>query len=359
MKRIMQLTCLVATFVISTASYADGTLADVVTAITNFQNYILKLATTLDVYAANNATTNNALLTAVNQADTSTTNSSAILNQNTIAKALTSTPTSATNMTNLLSVMTAADSANPNQNTFLGASTSTAFAQQQTQGNQTLTANILLNPLTYNATQQKQAQKYIQFAANLATPVKQLDTSKLTPAQMLKLQTKPSYKTYEVAVRSILAARSVALANLYKAYAERTPLTIDANGTSTSQSNNPPISVLSQREMLATQRITSPDWYKNMATQPVTVIDRESLYIQAEMRYEMYQMHKDMERLLVTMSMLQIQGLQANEQGLGILLNKVQQDINSITGTGHSQKPPTRKSSRNKAEAAAAGLGTQ
>jgi hypothetical protein len=134
-------------------------------------------------------------------------------------------------------------------------------------------------------------------------------------------------QNYLAELRSYAAAQSVGINNLYHLYAERIiqqglgktlnihkASTVDATGKVVPGEVIPDVSPLQAEEYLAKRRVHDPAWYKDMesATSPLTLA-RETLYVLAEIRLELFRLRMDNERLLTTMATMQLQSLKSGK----------------------------------------------
>jgi hypothetical protein len=168
-------------------------------------------------------------------------------------------------------------------------------------------SNSLLGPVGYPSQASAQiALNYIQYAAGLAQPYS---------ADLAQLQAYNSnnFLPYLTAVRSLNAAQSVGINNLYQIYADRVRIAGLGGKAGLSSDPNAPASVTEVEQYSASRRVTSMDsanskgWYTQMETASPATIEREMLYILAEMRLEMYKNRQALERLIAVNSVMQLQ----------------------------------------------------
>ncbi len=168
-------------------------------------------------------------------------------------------------------------------------------------------SNSLLGPAGYPSQASAQvALNYIQFASGLAQPFS---------ADLAQLQTYNSnnFLPYLTAVRSLNAAQSVGINNLYQIYADRVRIAGLGGKVGLSSDPNASASVTEVDQFSASRRVTSMDsantrsWYAQMETASPATIEREMLYILAEMRLEMYKNRQALERLIAVTSVMQLQ----------------------------------------------------
>lgn len=169
------------------------------------------------------------------------------------------------------------------------------------------------------------AQSFITYVSGASNPpvvpgFNTLTPPAYSPTQVSQFRSTPKVQLYLAELRSYASAQSVGLSNLYRLYAERIIQqglgrilnvhkysTVDANGNITPGEVIPDVSPLQAEEYLAKRRVYDPGWYKSMesATSPLTLA-RETLYVLAEMRLEMYKTRMEYQRLLATVSAMQL-----------------------------------------------------
>ncbi len=199
----------------------------------------------------------------------------------------------------------------------------------------------LITPSAYSTDQQQASQSYIEYVtqqyqsllggidfAKLKSKINDMSPDKRAQA-LYNFVTNPVYQQYQLAVRSLLASKSVALSNLNLLHAERTP--VKDLATQTGMPNNPNLpagyaSPLEVENYIANQRVNSPDWYKEIKTASPTAVQREQVLILAEIESQLQRSHLDNERILATLSAMLLQSSQSNQ----LLLQTKAQDVNAI-----------------------------
>ncbi|MFU8797229.1 MAG: hypothetical protein ACNA7Y_00770 [Gammaproteobacteria bacterium] len=163
-------------------------------------------------------------------------------------------------------------------------------------------AKSLLGPLGYaTATDAQTAANYIQFVApSLSQPFSADITT-------LNNYNSPNFPSYMMALRSYTAAQSAALSTLYKSYADRVRIAGLGGQAGISSDSNAPASVLEVEDYGAKKRTTNKDWYAAMEKATPATVEREILYVLAEMRLEQYKTRLALERLNFTNALLLMQ----------------------------------------------------
>ncbi len=176
------------------------------------------------------------------------------------------------------------------------------------------------------------AQGFIGYVSGLSNPpivpsFNTLKTKGIGEAPVEEFRNSVKVQNYLAELRSYTSAQSVGLNNFYHLYAGRviqTGLgktlnvhkfgTVDAKGKIIPGEVIADVSPLQAEEYLAKRRVYDPAWYKNMesATSPLTLA-RETLYVLAEIRLELFRIRMENERLLSTMSAMELQSLKSQK----------------------------------------------
>jgi hypothetical protein len=175
----------------------------------------------------------------------------------------------------------------------------------------------LLGPVGY--ADQNAAQTAMNYVKFLAQPAFNADIG------TLRSYNSSNFLPYLMAMRSYAAAQSIGISNFYKSFSDRVRLTGLGKQARMSNDNNAPASVLEVEEFAAKKRVTDPEWYKAMETATPATIERETLYVLAEMRLEMYKNRLALERLILTNSaiLMQLNTAEAMSQTLPLLKSQI------------------------------------
>jgi hypothetical protein len=165
-------------------------------------------------------------------------------------------------------------------------------------------ANFNIDDLTKNP-----AYNFIQFASSAYQPLMSIqlakDIASLPEEKKATLQNNPDFQKYRAALRSNLAAQSIGLSNLYSLMAKRVPQA--GLGTKAGIPDKTNASELEIQQYLASRRSQNIEWYKQMAAASPATVSRESLFVLAEMQQQLFQMQLVNERILATLSMMEMQ----------------------------------------------------
>lgn len=213
-------------------------------------------------------------------------------------------------------------------------------------GDKTLSVDTLLSPLAYPSFDTKNLNKnpsynFIRLASGLydspgANIAKQFNT--LNDTQKKEMQTSPDYQKYQAALRAYIAAQSVGTGNLYHMMAERIPQQGLGKEAGMPNAN---ASALQVQQYLATRRSQNKDWYLQMAKASPVTIQRETLFTLAEIRQQLFDLQLQNQRLLATLSVMQLQGQQMGKTTLQMLGQKVQTQIDTAKGISTTPTMPS------------------
>lgn len=176
------------------------------------------------------------------------------------------------------------------------------------------------------------AQSFIGFVSGLSNPpnipsFSSLKSKNVSEDQINAFRQSAPVQQYLAELRAYTAEQSVGLNNFYHLYAQRIIQkdlgkklnvhefsTVDEKGNIVPGQPIADVSPLEAEEYLARRRVYDPAWYKDMesATSPLTLA-RESLYILAEIRLELFKARMENQRLLATLSTLQLQSLRTQK----------------------------------------------
>lgn len=177
--------------------------------------------------------------------------------------------------------------------------------------------NSLLGPIAYSDKDQSSAAKrFIQYASLLTIPFEMPTMEQLNEAKI-------TGEKYLVFLRTYITVQSVGLSNLYQMYLARKPVTNLGKEAGMSKNDASPLEV---EQFAATRRLNpaiktsvvtfdgngnkktiSKNWHESMEQASPAQVQREMVYLLAEMRHELYQQRLATERLTALMSVLQIE----------------------------------------------------
>lgn len=227
----------------------------------------------------------------------------------------------------------------------------------------------LMAPSRYSANQLLAAHRFVTYLSQNYQPLSSsidfsslksvLNSEKEHPAKLAhtlyNFVNSKAYKTYQLATRSAMAGRSIALSNLNKIMAERSPIeTTKENNTLAAISTaigitpstviNPQThakvyvyaSPLEISNYIANHRTDSQQWYQRMAKASPATVQRETLYVMAEMESMMQRQHLDSERMIATLSAMQLQAQSMEQKMLEMKAMAVNKEINTLTNKAGS-----------------------
>jgi hypothetical protein len=192
-----------------------------------------------------------------------------------------------------------------------------------------LYAGTLLSPLAYRSNKNSNGEEetaqdllvptdkaafgYLQYAANMGQPIG-INYSALNDNQKKLLESTPQGRQYRVALRSMIAARSLAMDNLIRSYSKRLP--VDGLGEAAGIPNQENASPAELEHFIATRRATNPEWFASISQASEAAIARESLYVLVEIQQLLYGMRQDNERILATLSVMELNNLEQQKESL-------------------------------------------
>lgn len=140
------------------------------------------------------------------------------------------------------------------------------------------------------------AQKYIELSGGLLTPFAHKD---FLPSAEFRVDRVVPRDHYLMRVYNYVARESLGMSNLYQIFGSR----LTTNGKSAVQA-----------EYDSATRRLKPEWHDEMEKAAPLTVAREMIYLMAEMNYQMYQQRRMNERMLATMSMIQLQILEQTRE---------------------------------------------
>src|SRR3989339_4455 len=187
----------------------------------------------------------------------------------------------------------------------------------------------LFSPIAYTANESTTAQTFLNyFAEQYKATYPDLDFSGLkgNTKALQTLMQNSDYQLYVVQKRSSLAQESIALSNLNHLIAERTVQKgLGANTGMPMQD----ASLLQLENYTANHRIDSNNWYQSMNSASPATVQRETLFVLAEIESQLQRLHMDNEIMIATLSAMQMQNAQINNTMSQQQANTVQKYINS------------------------------
>lgn len=190
-------------------------------------------------------------------------------------------------------------------------------------GDDLFNSDTLLNTLAYQSDQVAEGQEqdpsiptrkaafaYLQYATNLSQPF----GIELNNEQRQKLEGTFAGNNYKVALRSMIAARSLALNNLIGMYAKRLP--IEGSGKEAGMPDQINASAAEVQHYIATRRATDKGWYASMSAATPATIARETLFVLVEIQREIYELRQDNERILATLSIMDLNNQASQQEAL-------------------------------------------
>jgi hypothetical protein len=156
------------------------------------------------------------------------------------------------------------------------------------------------------------AMQFILFVSGEANPEASMnyeDIAKSASKTVEEIYNIDEVRDYRLKLRKYIAAKATGLNNLLDMYYQRVPIAslgLEAGIPQAKNKIHPNASLAQVEEYNATRRL-DPSWYEEMAKAPPATIQREFLFLMAEMRHEQYLQRKQNEQLLATLSVMLMQ----------------------------------------------------
>lgn len=238
---------------------------------------------------------------------------------------------------------------------------------EYTEGNKYYNINTLMNPLAYTDAEEKAAgyllknlEKSIELPPMQPAQIPQPLTEKQFKA-VVKQLTDPDLKynpmdrivelqhKYTDVTRALLINRSILMNNFYRIYAKRLE---DQAVLSSSVRNTKNERMHSEQELsayLANRRLNA-QWYKAMSEAPPSTIERETLFVLAEMRQQMFEQQKQMEHVLLTLSVMALSQMKSQKSDVGTLNAQIQREIDEFLKGSSKQNEAIKAASEGNSE---------
>eukprot|EP01059_Diplonema_ambulator_P001662 TRINITY_DN11408_c0_g1_i1.p1 TRINITY_DN11408_c0_g1~~TRINITY_DN11408_c0_g1_i1.p1 ORF type:complete len:434 (+),score=-60.40 TRINITY_DN11408_c0_g1_i1:975-2276(+) len=232
--------------------------------------------------------------------------------------------------------------------------------------NNYFTMDTVIDPEGYTQDQLAGANAYMDYLTQrYKNPAEQFDIAGLKSyigslrseqagAALYSFLTSSEYQQYQLAVRSLMAVRSIGVGNFEHFIAERTPSAKPISGVQDSAGNaitNP--SVLQAEAYRAHFRTQDGKWVQSLQQMSSASLQREIAVELATIIEQNHQAHEDSERILATLSSMQLQQADSLDAGLANLIHTVNQKIAALSGSS-AQPPATNTTAQNVAAAQSA-----
>ena len=177
----------------------------------------------------------------------------------------------------------------------------------------------LLIPDVYStATEQKNAQNFINYLSYQSVPYVNLPTNFFA-------NDLPAVQAYRAFLGTYAALQSIGLDNLNELYTQRQPLS--GLGTLAGLPHRSDASVQQVEHHMVVARGLNPNWYAQMENAPTATIQRETLYTLAAIQVELYNNNQLLQRMLTTQSAME---LTQNQTQIRPKLTKMANDVKNL-----------------------------
>lgn len=197
----------------------------------------------------------------------------------------------------------------------------------------------LISPLSY-APDTTAPSEYLAYMNKAYSPIfgnSDLDFSQIPTALASKLGrsalSSPIMQTFWANLRNLVAQKSVANSNFYYLISERTP----SLKLGESIGLRHPISPLEASSYLANQR-RNATWYKQMNAASPAVVQRQTLYVLSEIEHQLFQNHLTQDRILGTLSAMELQNTADTALALKTESRRVKQIISTAASKTNEQR---------------------
>lgn len=197
-----------------------------------------------------------------------------------------------------------------------------------------LDAQSLLGPLVYDSpASQNLAERAVAFLSDYASPIGSIDLQKLHDEKP-DIDKSRAGEEYKVKIFTQAAIRSLFLGTLYESLESRIP--VKGLGKISGMPNKNDASLAEVMKYIASRRISDKNWYDTINKAPPVVVEREGVFILSEIQWQLYQLHRDNERILQTMTALGVLSLRAGK----IMPDKNESELKMLV-EGTAPTPPT------------------
>lgn len=155
------------------------------------------------------------------------------------------------------------------------------------------------------------------------------------------LSSDPNYLSFQADLRSYVANQSIAIGNLNHLFAERQP-------QSDGKTQLP--STLEADQTMYTRRVHSAPWYHQMESASPATVQRETLFVLAEIENELFQQRLVLERILATNSATLLSNSEINKSTLKIKESEVEKDITKKSQTAEKEQQNQQQAIEQQAE---------
>lgn len=242
---------------------------------------------------------------------------------------------------------------NPSISTYLNSDKSYTIGKPPINRDNYFSFASLITPNAYSENETNAAKAFVDYLTkSYSDPSSDIDMtafrtyvnslpSKIQAAALYNFISSTPYKAFQLALRSYLANQSVAENNLQKLMSERTPSKdkvkgiYDENGKEIS---NP--SPLQVEQYQANHRVDDPKWIKGLQKMSAANVQREVAVELAQMLKQNEQAHLDRERILATLTAIQLQqNQQTNSTDMQIKVGAVNAEIQGLRGQTDVNQP--------------------
>ena len=237
--------------------------------------------------------------------------------------------------------------------------------------------SALIEPEVYSPDQIKNSQNFIGYAARQyqsytdGLNLSQLHNAllkyqqqgvKVLSQQIDQFRNNDAYKKYQMSVRSLTAAQSVATDIFAGLAAERRPMMtteadpqldaisraigVDPQVISAKNDNGETVTMYRYASPMqianyrANYRLNDPKWYQEVSADSAENLQRKSVILLAEISRQLNQNHLDNEKIMSALAMLNLQSGELTKQMLATQVKDVNNAISTFANTANGNPPP-------------------
>lgn len=207
--------------------------------------------------------------------------------------------------------------------------------------NEQFNADSIFGTLGYSDSQVANINSLIHFLANLTLPLPDPGLSTDSATRKSQLQ-RADVQNYLLMIRTLVSLQSMALSNFNFLAEERKIIPglgekANMKLPSASPGGNPtPVKDASQLQLeqyLINNRLNNSTWYASMNTASPAAVQREILFVLAETQRQLFELRMVNERMLATMSTMQMALTQMSRSNLQVQADQVKSNLSAASSS--------------------------
>jgi len=207
--------------------------------------------------------------------------------------------------------------------------------------NEQFNADSIFGSLGYTDGQATNINSLIHFLANLTQPLPDPGLSTNSATRKSQLQ-RADVQNYLLMIRTLVSLQSMALSNfnflaeerkIIAGLGEKANMKLPPDSPGGDPKPVKDASQLQLEQYLINNRLNNPNWYASMNTASPAAVQREMLYVLAETQRQLFELRMVNERMLATMSTMQMALTQMSRSNIQVSADRVK---GSLEATGSS-----------------------